>query len=159
LFHINWLLSSYCILPSLWFVTGQNTVWYDQVYDLSLVCLYNYEFWLSLCKIARSSVILLLPLYTVFWPVTNHKLGRVQYEILMCQNSRFHYGSKFPAVTITVFITILEQNTLSLYIFTIWKSIDVIFIWETGYWTRAIKRFVVFDLLKNLYFDTKIVRL
>jgi hypothetical protein len=25
------------------------------------VCLYNYEFWLSLCKIARSSVILLLP--------------------------------------------------------------------------------------------------
>ena len=25
-------------------------------------CLYNYEFWLSLCKIVRSSVILLLPL-------------------------------------------------------------------------------------------------
>ena len=29
------------------------------------VCLYNYEFWLSLCKIVRSSVILLLPLYTL----------------------------------------------------------------------------------------------
>ena len=28
------------------------------------VCLYNYEFLLSLCKIARSSVILLLPLFT-----------------------------------------------------------------------------------------------
>jgi hypothetical protein len=27
------------------------------------VCLYNYEFWLSLCKIVRSSVILLLPLW------------------------------------------------------------------------------------------------
>jgi hypothetical protein len=27
------------------------------------VCLYNYEFWFSLCKIARSSVILLLPLF------------------------------------------------------------------------------------------------
>jgi hypothetical protein len=26
-------------------------------------CLYNYEFWLSLCKIVRSSVILLLPLF------------------------------------------------------------------------------------------------
>jgi hypothetical protein len=26
------------------------------------VCLYTYEFWLPLCKIARSSVILLLPL-------------------------------------------------------------------------------------------------
>jgi hypothetical protein len=27
------------------------------------VCLYNYECWLSLCKIVRSSVILLLPLF------------------------------------------------------------------------------------------------
>jgi hypothetical protein len=27
------------------------------------VCLYNYEFGLSLCKIVRSSVILLLPLF------------------------------------------------------------------------------------------------
>ena len=27
------------------------------------VCLHNYEFWLSLCKIVRSSVILLLPLF------------------------------------------------------------------------------------------------
>jgi hypothetical protein len=25
------------LLPSLWFVSGQNTVWYDQVYDLLLV--------------------------------------------------------------------------------------------------------------------------
>jgi hypothetical protein len=30
------------------------------------VCLYTYEFWLSLCKIVRSSVILLLPLYTIY---------------------------------------------------------------------------------------------
>ena len=29
------------------------------------VCLYNYEFGLSLCKIVRSSVILLLPLFNV----------------------------------------------------------------------------------------------
>ena len=33
------------------------------------VCLYTYEFWLSLCKIARSSVILLLPLFTYVVPV------------------------------------------------------------------------------------------
>jgi hypothetical protein len=26
------------------------------------------------------------------------------------KTSRFHYGSKFPAVTVTVFITILEQS-------------------------------------------------
>jgi hypothetical protein len=29
------------------------------------VCLYNYEFGLSLCKIVRSSVILLLPLLDI----------------------------------------------------------------------------------------------
>ena len=30
---------------------------------IDFVCLYTYEFWLSLCKIVRSSVILLLPLF------------------------------------------------------------------------------------------------
>jgi hypothetical protein len=42
-----------------------------QVFRLltDFVCLYNYEFWLSLCKIVRSSVILLLPLFT--W-ITGH---------------------------------------------------------------------------------------
>jgi hypothetical protein len=36
-------------------------------------------------------------------------------------------------------------------------SWNVIFIWETGYWTRAITRFALFDLLKSLYSDTKIL--
>jgi hypothetical protein len=36
-------------------------------------------------------------------------------------------------------------------------SWNVIFIWETGYWKRAIKRFALFDLLKSLYSDTKIL--
>jgi hypothetical protein len=31
-------------------------------------------------------------------------------QILKRQTYRFHYGSKVPTVTITVFITILEQN-------------------------------------------------
>jgi hypothetical protein len=31
-------------------------------------------------------------------------------QILKRQTSRFHYGSKFPAVTITVFIKMIEQN-------------------------------------------------
>jgi hypothetical protein len=35
-------------------------------------------------------------------------------------------------------------------------SWNVLFIWETGYWTRAIKRFALFDLLQSLYSDTKI---
>ena len=31
-------------------------------------------------------------------------------SVLKPQTSRFHYGSKVPAVTIAIFITILEQN-------------------------------------------------
>jgi hypothetical protein len=31
-------------------------------------------------------------------------------QILKRQTSPFHYGSKFPVVTITVFITIFEHN-------------------------------------------------
>jgi len=33
------------------------------------VCLYDYEFWLSLWKIVRSSVILLLPLFISLGPI------------------------------------------------------------------------------------------
>jgi hypothetical protein len=38
------------------------------------VCLYNYEFWLSLCKIVRSSVILLLPLFIRWVIIKKHAL-------------------------------------------------------------------------------------
>jgi hypothetical protein len=36
-------------------------------------------------------------------------------------------------------------------------SWNVIFICETGYLTRAIKRFALFDLLKRYYSDSKIL--
>jgi hypothetical protein len=36
------------------------------------VCLYTYEFWLSLCKIVRSSIILLLPLFVKHWFVQHN---------------------------------------------------------------------------------------
>jgi hypothetical protein len=36
-------------------------------------------------------------------------------------------------------------------------SWNVIFIWETDYWTRTMKRFALFHLLKSLYSDTKIL--
>jgi hypothetical protein len=36
-------------------------------------------------------------------------------------------------------------------------SWNVIFIWEIGYWTRAMKRFALYDLLKSLYSDTNIL--
>ena len=51
--------TSGCLQPSSNFKTG----WYELKTDF--VCLYNYEFGLSLCKIVRSSVILLLPLFKI----------------------------------------------------------------------------------------------
>ena len=36
-------------------------------------------------------------------------------------------------------------------------SWNVISIWETGYWTKALKRFALFDLLNSLYSNTKIL--
>jgi hypothetical protein len=38
------------------------------------VCLYTYEFWLSLRKIVRSSVILLLPLLAILAPVERYNI-------------------------------------------------------------------------------------
>ena len=58
LFHI-------CLGPFLWKCLYQvRVITFFPVFRLwtDFVCLYNYEFWLSLCKIVRSSVILLLPL-------------------------------------------------------------------------------------------------
>ena len=42
------------------------------------VCLYTYEFWLSLCKIVRSSVILLLPLFIIRYSVS---LSRTPFKL------------------------------------------------------------------------------
>jgi hypothetical protein len=78
------------ILPAL-----NNIQVYFQVRDITVftvfrlltdfVCLYAYEFWLSLCKIVRSSVILLLPLHTIsdriFFLQFNMPLVTTQYSI------------------------------------------------------------------------------
>ena len=61
-----WIKSSqtyiyiYITLHTLWDRIFHTSVIFRLLTDF--VCLYTYEFWLSLCKIVRSSVILLLPL-------------------------------------------------------------------------------------------------
>jgi hypothetical protein len=60
------------VVDNCWIIFGTHSsgscLWmFISFYYLFLtdfVCLYNYEFGLSLCKIVRSSVILLLPLFT-----------------------------------------------------------------------------------------------
>jgi hypothetical protein len=60
--HFSWLLYLYTF--SLYEKYQVRVITVFTVFWLltDFVCIYNYEFWLSLCKIARSSVILLLPL-------------------------------------------------------------------------------------------------
>jgi hypothetical protein len=54
------------------------------------VCLYNYEFWLSLCKIVRSSVILLLPLF-----MNEHYFLRMVYVeiITLCYDNEYRLSN------------------------------------------------------------------
>jgi hypothetical protein len=64
------------------------------------VCLYTYEFWLSLCKIVRSSVILLLPLFSLL--ITYIKCQCIYF----CLLEMFNWGItclKIPALYCVVF--------------------------------------------------------
>ena len=62
---IYYLIQS-SIIISEWYLkfTLISQGYFPLLFPIILVCVYTYEFWLSLCKIARSSVILLLPLFT-----------------------------------------------------------------------------------------------
>jgi hypothetical protein len=79
-------------------------------------------------------------------------------------------GIYFDKILVSEYRLFKRSNNISLYVCIaishyamqgpvaiILISWNVIFIWETGYWTRAIKRFALFDLLKSLYSDTKIL--
>ena len=62
------LVFDFGILPTVWKCLYQvRVITVFTVFRLltDFVCLYNYEFGLSLCKIVRSSVILLLPLFII----------------------------------------------------------------------------------------------
>jgi hypothetical protein len=62
----RWVLLSisYCVIKCLYQVSVITVFTVFQLLT-DFVCLYNYEFWLSLCKIARSSVILLFYFVTI----------------------------------------------------------------------------------------------
>jgi hypothetical protein len=92
------------------------------------VCLYNYEFGLSLCKIVRSSVILLLPLFSYFM-------------------FAWYYFSMFSKIFLRHTLTnklLTLLTSLSLYIFTIWKCIAYNFF---------LQRRNIFQWSQKNYFD------
>ena len=68
LLFVFWLLYCMSLFYFRFLITQVRVITVFTVFRLltDFVCLYTYEFWLSLCKIARSSVILLLPLFANF---------------------------------------------------------------------------------------------
>ena len=95
------------------------------------VCLYTYEFWLSLCKIVRSSVILLLPLLNIFFCYACLILCRVNSVLCICpwifslcdfENSYFNYLPKLlrkrSLYQHTMKPAIKNHSNSGLYVFT-----------------------------------------
>ena len=75
-----------CIAP----VVSFNSSYKPTVFRLltDFVCLYNCEFWLSLCKIVRSLVILLLPLFLQ----TRHNIISRRFNTL-CKTEWLHINN------------------------------------------------------------------
>ena len=81
------------------------------------VCLYNYQFWLSLCKIVRSSVILLLPLSTqsciskicrkicfnfiYIWNNTTFIMAKTWTNVFVCSRYIINYTLEISATQIS----------------------------------------------------------
>ena len=75
------------------------------------VCLYNYEFWLSLCKIVRSSVILLLPLFVVCW--------FSRYEKELCHPEEWFFGYPLSVASFQCFLFLSFASNIS-WLFYCW---------------------------------------
>jgi hypothetical protein len=101
------------------------------------VCLYTYEFWLSLST----------KIYD--------KRDDFNFKIIDFPNMYSNIPAS-PAYGVYISQLIRYARASSNYSDFL-KPWNVIFIWETGYWTRAITRLALFDLLKSLYSDTKIL--
>jgi hypothetical protein len=122
----------------------------------------RYDTWVqrSITNIMTSSFVELTCWYSQLWIVyvffymmcyviqncipSRHPILRILITPLISSNSSYSARS------------LLKQHVAPL-VHIILISWNVIFIWETGYLTRAIKRFALFDLLKSLYSDTKIL--
>jgi hypothetical protein len=78
-------------------------------------CLYNYEFWLSLCKIVRSSVILLLPLSDILFTFGTHLHV---WPLSLRRENWDHKTSLAQRLFITMYITSQEGEGHLWYLFS-----------------------------------------
>ena len=102
------------------------SVWYViTVFRLltDFVCLYNYEFWLSLCKIVRSSVILLLPLLWLIYTICSNLflLNPANYFqiYVTSQESEQSSTSVFRIINFPLFLRLFIVYFFSFLLFTL----------------------------------------
>ena len=95
-------------------------------YSSPFVCLYTYEFWLSLCKIVRSSLILLLPLF-----IENNFSNPFRCHCIILQLSICGTGVKFAVVhqSRMCIITLQFYLTPVSYIWNIFTYIHMLLIY------------------------------
>jgi hypothetical protein len=100
------------------------------------VCLYNYDFWLSLCKIVRSSVILLLPLFQVKQILRNVSIILSTRNKLCLQSDSNPFLLDISGGNIQCVHLVFEYRLLKqLIIFINMKLLGYsLFSWNTIYW-------------------------
>ena len=104
---------------------------------LTYVCLYNYEFWLSLCKIVRSSVILLLPLLIIDYDVHVSKCKGFHWNRNLWLLELFSRFCCFCFVVVVVFVLLL---LLFLYVYVFMVFLRIFPLKKTSYLSfRAFK--------------------
>ena len=107
------------------------------------------------CIICYNNFYYIMVLFKQFYWLSCCHLTFVKFDIVWLKLVLIHFH--FPLHYVWRHNEVINFILTWFHFHFILISWNVIFIWETGYWTRAIKRFALFDLLKSLYSDTKIL--
>ena len=103
------------------------------------VCLYTCEVWLSLCKIVRNSVILLLPLFK-----TTTIFGNIQQVLILFPNQIFEIYSNIYFIH-NELLACTKLQTISIELYHIWEAYPM-------YWCTPIEGLYLLNLEVNSCF-------
>ena len=129
------------------FINQSNSYYKKSIHNTSLIKYHSH------CMYDKRSLIMIKS------EIMKHiVLVSLIYKNTVCKYKNKEVNSlKMNSTNTTNYRTVTQLIRYARPVAIILISWNVIFIWETGYWTRAIKRFALFDLLKSLYSDTNIL--
>jgi hypothetical protein len=106
------------------------------------VCLYTYEFWLSLCKTARSSVILLLPLFLFASETTGNLIVLEPFTIWWVESD-----FKAPNLLLSLRLKVSGCHYNSIYNNTWTKQLKQLSKQRQTQWSKCQRHFYLFTFL------------